>query len=92
MPAFTYDAPAAYTTPAIRGGLRLFAYVNAKGRIITDSDAGGWTMKSATGIVDSAGDVHPADDAAQTVADIIAGEAGATVTAEDIRKLWAKLS
>lgn len=66
MSAFTYDHPATFTTPATRGSLRIFAYVNAKGRIVTDSDAGGWTMKTAKGIVDSAGDVHPLDNDAQS--------------------------
>ena len=89
MSAFTYDHPATLTTSATRGSLRLFAYVNTEGRIVTDSDAGGWTMKTAKGIVDSAGGVHPLDNEAQTVADIISNEAGATVTAEDVRALWA---
>jgi len=92
MSAFTYDHPATFTTPVTRGSLRLFAYVNAKGRIVTDSDAGGWTMKTAKGIVDSAGDVHPLDNDAQTVADIITNEAGATVTAQEVRALWAILA
>ena len=89
---YTYDNPATLTTPPARGSLRLFAYVNAKGRIVTDSDAGGWTMKTAKGIVDSAGDVHPLVGDAQIVADIISNEAGSTVTAQDIRALWAILA
>ena len=89
MNAFTYDAPATLNT---RSGLRIFAYVNAKGRIVTDSDAGGWTMKGAKGIVDSAGDVHPVDNAAQVVADIISCEAGEIIGTDEVRALWAKLS
>ena len=92
MSTFTYDAPATLTTPAARGSLRLFAYVNAKGKVITDSDCGGWTMKGSKGIADSAGDVHPIENAEQTVADIISAEAGSTVTAADIKALWAKLA
>ena len=92
MNAFTYDNPATITTPPARGSLRLVAYVNAKGKVITDSDAGGWTMKTAKGIVDSVGDVHPLGDDAQTVAEIISNEAGETVTAQDIRALWAILA
>jgi len=92
MSTFTYDHPATLTTPATRGSLRLTAYVNAKGKVITDSDAGGWTLRGPKGIVDSSGDVHTGYDAAQTVADIISNEAGETVTAEDVRALWAILA
>ena len=92
MNAFTYDAPATFITPAARGNLRIFAYVNAKGKVITDSDCGGGTRKGSKGIVDSAGDVHPIENAEQTVADIISAEAGETVTAADIKALWAKLA
>lgn len=89
MTAFTYDAPATLTT---RSGLRIFAYVNAKGKVITDSDCGGWTMKGSKGIADSAGDVHPVENAAQVVADIISNESGEIIGTDEVRTLWAKLA
>lgn len=88
MTAFTYDAPATLTT---RSGLRIFAYVNAKGKVITDSDCGGWTMKGSKGIADSTGDIHPVENAAQVVADIISNESGEIIGTDEVRALWAKL-
>jgi hypothetical protein len=93
MTTFTYDAPASYTTP--RGTLRLFAYHNARGFVVTETECGGTVVKNTKGLKDSAGDIHPIENAEQTeqtVADILSNESGETVTAADIKKLWAKLA
>lgn len=90
MNAFAYDAPAAYTTP--RGTLRLFAYHNARGFVVTETECGGSVVKGTKGLKDSAGDIYPIENAEQTVADILSNESGETVTAADIKKLWAKLA
>jgi hypothetical protein len=89
MTAFTYDSPATLTT---RSGLRIFAYVNAKGAIVTDSDCGGWTMKGSKGIKDSCGDIHPIENSAQVVADIISCESNEIIGTDEVQNLWAMLT
>jgi len=90
MTTFTYDAPATLIT---RSGLRIFAHKSGKGSpIFTDSDCGGWTATGRKGIVDSSGDCHPAENAAQVVADIISNESGEIIGTDEVLALWAMLS
>ena len=97
MNVFTADSPATLTTPATRGSLRLLAYVNNEGNVVTDSDLGGWCVRESGYIIDSTNERHTDDwsstgyTSEATVATIIMLDTGAEVSAEDVRALWALL-
>ena len=94
MNALTYDHPATFTT---RGNLRLLAYVNDEGNVVTDSDLGGWCVREGGHIIDDTNERHVDDwsstgyTSEATVATIITLGTGVDIAAEDVRALWALL-
>ena len=97
MTTFTKDSPATITTSADRGSLRLLAYLNDDGNVVTDSDLGGWCVREGGYIIDSTNERHTDDwsstgyTSEATVATIIMLDTGVEVAAADIRALWALL-
>ena len=95
MSTFTADSPATLTTHATRGSLRLLAYINADGNVVTDSDLGGWCVREGGYIIDDTNERHIDDwsstgyTSVATVATIITLGTGVEVAAEDVRTLWA---